>query len=267
MRQSIEDQRKYAGVYPDFIARRMDEARAADTPEKRRECLAEAIAANGLYLRAREIAFYPDRPYFPAIQKISGEILKSRAFAELMADGGDRTFAETGNVSALVEKLKEKNDALNAEGHDPTASEVIEDVQKKARTWLATPRDYAKLVAAYRLSSWKETVELRNGKTRDELRCDYQKRMDAGELNEETEHVLKDPDFRYLMKHENKATLQLNAVNMFGISFLNYSERAEKLREIETQRKQSVAPVEKPNGGEPERAPEKKEPSTGGPAL
>lgn len=52
--------------------------------------------------------------------------------------------------------------------------------------------------------------------------------------------MLSDRDFQYLMKHENKATLQLNAVNMFGVSLLSFSERAERLREIEAQKRESV---------------------------
>ena len=257
MRQSAEDQRTYANVYPDLIARRMEEARRAETSEERMRCLAEAVAANGLYQRAREIAYYPDKPYFPAINKIAGEVLKSRAFVELMADGGDRSFAEAGSVSALTESIKTRNDALNAEIPDQTVSEVVEDVQEKARTWLATPRDYAKLVAAYHLSSRKETVDLRNGKSRSELRYDYEKRLDGDELNKETERVLKDPDFQYLMKHENKATLQLNAVNLYGINFLHYSERAEKLREIEAKRRRSVIGGDPPERSGEERQTEK----------
>lgn len=246
MRQSMEDQRKYANVYPDFIAQRMREARDADTPEKRSRCLAEAVAAYGLYLRAKEISFYPEKPFFPAINKISGEIVKSKAFGELMAGGGDKSFAEAGNVSTLTARLKAKNDALNTEGRDPTVNEVIYDVQEKARTLMATPRDYAKLVAAYHLSSWKETVDLSNGKTRSELRYDYEKRLDGGELNEETERVLKDPDFQYLMKHEKKTVLQLNAVNLYGINFLRYPERVEKMKMIEAQRKESVLSDDQP---------------------
>ena len=149
-------------------------------------------------------------------------------------------------MSTLTARLKAKNDALNTEGRDPTVNEVIYDVQEKARTLMATPRDYAKLVAAYHLSSWKETVDLSNGKTRSELRYDYEKRLDGGELNEETERVLKDPDFQYLMKHEKKTVLQLNAVNLYGINFLRYPERVEKMKMIEAQRKESVLSDDQP---------------------
>ena len=257
MRQSIEDQRKYASVYPEYISRRMEDARRAETPEERSRCLADSAAAHGLYLRAAALGFFPEKPVMPATRKISDEIVRSKAFCELMANGGDRSFAESGDVNALVQSIKEKNDELNRGEQDMTAGDVIRTIQKKAGAWLATPRDYARLVAAYRLSSWREPVELNDGKVKKELRCDYQKRLDGGELNEETERVLEDKDFQYLMKHENKATLQLNAVNLFGVNFLHYAERAEKLREKESQRRRSVIEGENAEREtEPDRTPE-----------
>lgn len=136
-------------------------------------CLADSIAAHGLHLRAAALGFFPEKPIASAIRKISDEIAGSAAFRELMANGGDRAFAEAGDAGALARSLKEKNDALNRIERDMTAGDVIRAVQKKADAWLATPRDYARLVAAYRLSSWKKAVEQSGGRVKDEFHCDY----------------------------------------------------------------------------------------------
>ncbi len=238
-RKGIEEHRKYIEAQ---MARAKETADAAE----RSRCLANAVAANGLLLRGMDVGFITERLNHQAVNEISNGIQTSEAFRSLMESSGE-ALAANGNVDALVRDLQDRDRSLSrAEAPSRAAIDVIRDVQVKARARTAQPRDYATLVAAHRLSSWEGQARAPDGKMVDVVRRDLNRELDGKALDEETERVLSDPDFKYVMRHERKESLNLNALRADGIALGQYPKRAEQLRARETEL-----------GGEAPAAPEK----------
>ena len=235
-------------MYPEYIAEQMAKARTAETSQERTECLANAIAANGLWLRALDIGYRPDKPYFPEIEKTSKGIRDSKAFQSLMADGNDKTLAEAGSVDLLVRSLKDKAEQLKDDEPDRPAIETIRDIQVKVQARTATRRDFAKLAAVQSLTARRKTVEGPDGEKKELVDRDITARVSGKALREETERVMQDADFQYLMEHEHMENLRLNALRLQGVGFARYGARASQLRELEAQRIQQAVPADAPPG-------------------
>ena len=227
--KGVEEHRK-------FIHEQMTQAR--DTPDaaQRSQHLANAVAANGMLLRGMEVGFITGELNYRAINEISQGIQKTQAFRSLMADRGEQ-LAQTGSVDTLVHDLQARDRELSA-GEQPSrqAIEVIRGIQAKARARTAQPRDYATLVAVHRLSSWKGKALAPDGKMVEVVRRDVNRQRDGKMLGEETEKVLKDPDFKYIMEHERPESLNINVLRSNGIALEQYPKRAEQLRQREAER-------------------------------
>ena len=226
--KGIEEHRK-------FIHEQMSQARETPDAAQRSRHLANAVAANGMLLRGMEVGFITGELNYRAISEISQGIQKTSAFRSLMADRGEQ-LAQTGSVDALVRDLQARDRELS-KGEQPSrrAIEVIHGVQAKARARTAQPRDYATLVAVHRLSSWKGKALAPDGKMVEVVRRDVNRQLDGTMLGEETEKVLKDPDFRYLMEHEKPESLNITALRGNGAALEQYAKRAEQLRRRETE--------------------------------
>ena len=226
--KGVEEHRK-------FINEQMTQAR--DTPDaaQRSQHLANAVAANGMLLRGMEVGFITGELNYRAINEISQGIQKTRAFRSLMADRGEQ-LAQSGNVDALVRDLQAEDRELS-EGEQPSrqAIEIVRGIQAKARARTAQPRDYAALAAVHRLSSWKGKALAPDGKMVEVVRRDVNRQLDGTMLGEETEKVLKDPDFRYIMEHEKPESLNITALRGNGAALEQYAKRAEQLRQRETE--------------------------------
>ena len=98
--------------YPEYISAQMEAARRAGTPEHRSRCLASAIAANGLWLRAQEIGFIPEELPMSVISRTADAIEDSRAFQELLADETGRELAKNGNLREIIDRLTDKAEEL-----------------------------------------------------------------------------------------------------------------------------------------------------------
>ena len=235
-------------------------AKACDAPDDalRSLHLANAIAANGLMLRSMDVGFITGELNYKAIREISEGIQGTRAFRSLMADGNGKRLAENGSIDAMVHDLQERDRELS-EVELPTrpAIDVIRGVQAKVRARTAQPRDYATLVAAHQLSSWKGKTVAPDGKTVDVVRRDLNRQLDGKMLGKETDRVLEDPDFQYLMEHEKLETLYINTLRIHGIGFEKYKNRVEVLRQREAEQAKTA-----PEQAEAEpAAPQKKESS------
>lgn len=205
----------------------MASARETSDGAERSRCLADAIAANGMLLRGMEVGFVTGEPNYKAIQDISDGIQSTRAFRSLMEDSGER-LAQSGSVDALVNALRDRDRALSErEPPSRSAINVIRGAQAKVRAHTAQPRDYAMLVAANRLSSRYAAEEDRDARF---ARRDLSRQLDGTLLKTETERVLEDHDFRYLMEHEKPESLYVNALRANGAAFEKYADRAEQLR-------------------------------------
>lgn len=250
--KGIEEHRRY-------IDTQMELARTTSDDAQRSECLANAVAANGMLLRGMSVGFVTGEPNYKTINTISAEIQSARAFRSLMADGSGERLAKNGSVDAILREMQ-KRDRTLAEETTPsrTAIDVIRGVQLKARARTAQPRDYAMLAAAHRLSSRRGKARAPDGKLVDVVRRDMNRMIDGGLLNEETERVLNDPDFQYVMKHEKPETLYVNALRTNGTAFEQYPQRAERLRSLEKQAEQSAQAPEAPQ--------QPPQPNRGGPA-
>ena len=235
-RKSIEEYRKY-------IEAQMARARETADAAERFRCLANAVAANGLLLRGMDVGFITGKLNHQAIAEISNGIQTSEAFRSLMESSGEE-LAANGNVDALVRDLQDRDRALSrAKAPSRAAIDVIRDVQIKVQARMAQPRDYATLVAAHRLSSWEGRARAPDGKMLNVVRRDLNRELDGRALGEETERVLADPDFKYVMRRERKESLYLNALRADGIALGQYPKRAEQLRARETQRGEEVPAV------------------------
>ena len=213
----------------------MTQARDTADAAQRSQHLANAVAANGMLLRGMEVGFITGELNYRAINEISQGIQKTRAFRSLMADRGEQ-LAQSGSVDALVRDLQARDRELSA-GEQPSrqAIEVIRGIQAKARARTAQPRDYAALVAVHRLSSWKDKALAPDGKMVEVVRRDVNRQLDGKMLGEETEKVLKDPDFRYIMEHERLESLNINVLRSNGVALEQYPKRAEQLRQREAE--------------------------------
>ena len=107
------------------------------------------------------------------------------------------------------------------------AIEVIRGIQAKVRARTAQERDYATLAAAHRLSSWQGKETAPDGKLVDVVRRDLNRQLEGEALSGETERVLKDPDFQYLMKHEKRESLSVSALRLNGAALGQYAKRTE----------------------------------------
>lgn len=223
-----------------YINEQMSQARDATDDARRSQCLANVIAANGLMLRSMDVGFVTGDLNYKAIQEISAGIENTQAFRSLMADGSGERLAKNGSVDALVRDLQERDREL-AEKEPPSrpAIDVIRGVQAKVRARTAQPRDYAALVAAYRLSSMEGKWRAPDGKLIDTVRHDVTRQLDGKMLGEETDRVMLDPDFQYLMGHEKQESLYINALRANGMAFQQYPQRVEKLRTLEAERSKS----------------------------
>ena len=226
--KGVEEHRK-------FINEQMTQARDTADAAQRSQHLANAVAANGMLLRGMEVGFITGELNYRAINEISQGIQKTRAFRSLMADRGEQ-LAQTGSVDTLVHDLQERDRELSA-GEQPSrqAIKVIRGVQAKARARTAQPRDYAALVAVHRLSSWKGKALAPDGKMVEVVRRDVNRQLDGKMLGEETDKVLKDPDFKYIMEHERPESLNINVLRSNGIALEQYPKRAEQLRQREAE--------------------------------
>ena len=233
-RQNIE--RQSIAAHREFIDAQMAQAREAVDDAQRSGSLANVIAANGMLLRGMEVGFITGEPDYQAIREIAEGIQATRAFRNLMADGGGERLAKNGSVDALVRDLQARDRELSA-GEQPSrqAIEVIRGIQAKARARTAQPRDYATLVAVHRLSSWKGKALAPDGKMVEVVRRDVNRQLDGKMLGEETEKVLKDPDFKYIMEHERPESLNINVLRSNGIALEQYPKRAEQLRQREAE--------------------------------
>ena len=219
----------------DFIQTQLTKARAATDAAERSACLANVIAANGLLLRGMELGFISGKPNFKAISDISRGIQATDSFQSLMEDSGER-LAREGNVDGLVLALQDRDRKLSAqELPSRPAIEVIRGIQAKVRARTAQERDYAALAAAHRLSSWQGKETAPDGKLVDVVRRDLNRQLSGEELSGETERVLKDPDFQYLMKHEKRESLSVSALRLNGAALGQYAKRTEQLRQRETE--------------------------------
>ena len=240
--KGVEEHRK-------FINEQMTQAR--DTPDaaQRSQHLANAVAANGMLLRGMEVGFITGELNYRAINEISQGIQKTQAFRSLMEDRGEQ-LAQSGSVDTLVRDLQARDRELSA-GEQPSrqAIEVIRGIQAKARARTAQPRDYATLVAVHRLSSWKGKALAPDGKMVEVVRRDLNRELDGATLSEETEKVLKDPDFQYIMEHEKPESLNINALRGNGVALEQYAKRAGQLRQREAQQAKA-APDARQKGNE-----------------
>ena len=240
--------------YSNYIVEQMAKARAAVTPEERFRAIANVLAANGLWIRTADIdnASGQTQPLnHAAIEKISVEICTDKGFRILMfysvyvhPDAGNPLDRLTNHPHGKAESLKNKEP-------DQTALEAILAIQQKVKAGTETPEDYAKLIAVHHLSGWTETgipcgadgEKTEAGRGADRIVCggmavekerrDLNRRLDGGQIRMETERVMRDPDFQYLMKHESRALLRLNALRMYGIGFCGYAGRVRQLQMAE----------------------------------
>ena len=240
--QGVEEHRK-------FINEQMAKARDAPDAAQRSRHLANAVAANGMLLRGMEVGFITGELNYRAIKEISQGIQKTRAFRSLMAERGEQ-LAQSGNVDALVRDLQAEDRELS-EGEQPSrqAIEIVRGIQAKARARTAQPRDYAALAAVHRLSSWKGKALAPDGKMVEVVRRDLNRELDGATLSEETEKVLKDPDFQYIMEHEKPESLNINALRGNGVALEQYAKRAGQLRQREAQQAKA-APDARQKGNE-----------------
>lgn len=235
----------------------MRQARDAPDDAQRSRCLANAVAANGMLLRGMEAGFITGELNHQVIREISEGIRNTRAFQSLMSDGSGERLAKNGSVDALLRDIQERDRELSKE-ELPTrsANDVIRGVQAKVRARTAQPRDFAMLVAAHRMSTWRGKGPAPDGKMVDIVRRDLNKRLDGRMLSEETNRVMEDPDFRYVMGHEKQENLYINALRFKGNAFEQYPRRAEKLRSLEAERNKTGQRVPERTGP---AAPQKKE--------
>ena len=243
--KAIEEHRSYINAQMAFSSSAPDDA-------QRSRHLANAIAANGMLLRGMDIGFVTGELNYQAISDLSAGIETLPAIRSLMEDGSGERLAQGGSVDALLRELHERERALSEnEMQSRSASDVIRDVQVKARARTAEPRDYAMLAAAHRMSSWKGRTRAPDGKMVDVVRCDMNRRLDGRTLVEETDRVLADPDFQYLMKHEKKEILDLNALRINGTALAQYAKRVKQMKSREEER--STAEPAKAGPDAPER--------------
>jgi len=240
--------------YPEYIASQMEAARRAETPQQRAHCLAGAISANGLWIRAQEIGFIPEELPMSVISRTAEAIEKSRAFQKLMADENSRKLAESGSLHEIIDRLTEKAEELESAEPDRTAAETIHGIQVKVQTKNASPRDFARLVAVHRLAVRPVRERLPDGTVRTVARPDLDAVVNGKRLREETERVLNDDDFRYLMKHEHPENLRINALRLRGVGFERYQDRAVQLRR---QEREKNAEQEKKRAGAARASPER----------
>lgn len=228
--QGIANHRRY-------ISEQMALSRDAPDGARRSRSLANAIAANGLLLRGMDVGFITGEVNDQAVREIAEGIEKTRAFQSLMADGSGERLAKNGSVDALVCGLQERDRALS-EAEPPTrpAIDVMRGIEAKVRAGTAQPRDFATLAAAHRLTTWRGKGPAPDGKIIDLVRHDVNKPLDGQLLREETERVMADPDFQYLMGHEKQETLYRNALRFHGTAFEQYPQRASQLRTREAER-------------------------------
>lgn len=224
-------------------------SRASETAnaEKRSQHLANAVAANGMLLRGLAVGFVTGELNYKAIQEISHGLQNTRAFQSLMKDRGEQ-LAQNGSVESLVQDLQDRDRQLSEAMPSRPAIEVIRGIQAKVRASTAQPRDYATLVAAHRLSSWKGKAAAPDGKMVDVVRRDINRQLDGRLLSEEAERVMADKDFQYLMKHEPKESLSVNALRLNGAALEQYPKRAKQLRAREQEKQMA-------EDGGPERSP------------
>ena len=228
--QGIANHRKY-------INDQMALARDAPDDARRSRSLANVIAANGLLLRGMAVGFVTGELNYQAIREISEGIEKTRAFQSLMADGSGERLAKNGSVDALVRGLQEREHKLS-EAELPTrpAIDVMRGIEAKVRARTAQPRDFAMLAAAHRMTTWRGKGPAPDGKLVDQVRHDFEKPLDGQMLREETDRVMADPDFQYLMGHERQESLYLNALRFHGMALEQYPQRANQLRAREAER-------------------------------
>lgn len=242
--KAIEEHRNYINAQMAF-------SRAAPDDAQRSQHLANAIAANGMLLRGMDSGFVTWEPNYQAISDLSAGIETIPAFRSLMEDGSGERLAQGGSVDALVRELHERERALSEnEMQSRSAADVIRDVQVKVRARTAEPRDYATLAAAHRLSSWKGRARAPDGKMVDVVRRDMNRRLDGRTLAEETDRVLADPDFQYLMKYETKESLDLNALRINGTALAQYAKRAKQLKLREEERSKAEPAKARPDAPE-----------------
>lgn len=228
-------------TYPEYIAGQMEAARTAASPEERASCLANAVAANGLWLRALEIDFVPPKLPLDVIGHSSSEIQKTRAFREFMADGSGERLADTGSIDAVVEALKNKAEALEQSEPDAPAINTIHEIQVKVQSRTSSPRDFARLVAVHRLCARHEEARQTDGAPKKAAERELTRRISASALREETDRVLRDEDFQYLMKHEHSENLRINALRANGAGFERFRARVSRMREQEAAEKAAEA--------------------------
>ena len=234
-RQNIE--RQSIAAHREFIDAQMAQAREAVDDAQRSGSLANVIAANGMLLRGMEVGFITGEPDYQAIREIAEGIQATRAFRNLMADGGGERLAKNGSVDALVRDLQERDLALSEEELAARpAMDVIRGIQTKVRARTAQPRDFAMLAAAHRMTTWKGKICAPDGKIVDTVRHDVSKQLDGKMLREEAGRVMADPDFQYLIEHEKTESLYINALRANGAAFGQYRKRAGQLRAREAER-------------------------------
>ena len=253
-RQKVEQ--KGIAEHRKYINAQMAQARDAPDDARRSRSLANVIAANGLLLRGMDVGFVTGELNHQAIREISDGIQNTRAFQSLMADGSGERLAQNGSVDALVRDLQARDRELS-EADPPTrpAIDIMRGVEAKVRARTAQPQDFATLAAAHRMTTWRGKGPAPDGKIIDLVRHDINRPLDGKMLREETDRVMADPDFQYLMGHEKPEALYINALRFHGMAFEQYPKRAEALREREAQRNKDAA---EPARTEP-AAPQKKE--------
>jgi len=224
--------------YRGYIDEQMSQAREALDAEKRSQHLANAVAANGMLLRGLAVGFVTGELNYKAIQEISRGLQNTQAFQSLMKDSGEQ-LAQNGTVETLVRSLQKRDRELAEAQPSRPAIEVIQGIQAKVRAGTVQPRDYATLVAAHRLSSWKGKAAAPDGKMVDVVRRDVNRRLDGRLLSEETERIMADKDFQYLMKHEPKESLGVNALRLNGAALEQYAKRANQLRAREQEKQKA----------------------------
>ena len=265
-RQKVEQ--KGIAEHRKFINEQMAQARNAPNDAQRSRSLANVIAANGMLLRGMDVGFITGELNYQAIREISDGIQKTRAFQSLMADGGGERLAQNGSVDALVRDLQARDRELS-EAEPPTrpAIDVMRGIEAKVRARTAQPRDFATLAAAHRMTTWRGKGPAPDGKIIDLVRHDVNKPLDGKMLREETDRVMVDPDFQYLMGHEKQEALYINALRFHGMAFEQYPKRAEALREREAVRTKT-SPEQAKSAAEPEKAePTAPQKTENGPAL
>ena len=220
-----------------YINEQMALSRAATDDAQRSHSLANVIAANGLMLRGMDVGFITGELDYQAIREISEGIQNTRAFRSLMADGSGERLAKNGSVDALVRDLQERDRELS-EAEPPTrpAIDVMRGIEAKVRARTAQPRDFAMLAAAHRMTTWRGKGRAPDGKIIDHESHDINRPLDGKMLREETDRVMADPDFQYLMGHERQESLYLNALRFHGMALEQYPQRANQLRAREAER-------------------------------